>query len=120
MRVLTATALAALALLTMPALSLASGANSGGSQYLPSVPGGSGPEPAKGLAPAAAGDPAVVADANGLPGAGPTGTGDTRIGLLFPSLLALALLAALAISFRRLPGDRERRPNRINRDSLLL
>ncbi len=117
MRVLTATALATSALLLVPALSFASGANSGGSQYLPSVPGGSGPEPAKGLAPAAAADPAVQA---GSITTGPTGAGDTRIGSLFPSLLGLALLTALAISVRRLPGDRGRTRNRINRDSLLL
>lgn len=120
MRVLTLTALAALALLALPAQGLASGANSGGSQYLPSVPGGSGPEPAKGLAPAAASDPAVQADANGVPGAGATGTGDTRIGLLFPSLLGFSLLAALAISFRRLPRERRGSRNRIKRNRLLL
>ena len=104
----------------MPAPSFAAGANSGGSQYLPSVPGGSGPEPAKGLAPAAAADPAVTSGVNGVAGAGPTGTGDLRIGWLFPSLLALALLAALGSSYRRLSGDRYRRRNRINRASLLL
>ena len=99
-RLLAATALIAVALLAMPATAGAAGANSGGGQYLPSVPGGSGPEPAKALGPVAV-DPDAQSDASAPVEAGLTGAGDIRIGLLFPVLLGLTLAAALGFAYRR-------------------
>lgn len=100
LRLLAPAALIAVALLAMPAAAQAAGANSGGGQYLPSVPGGSGPEPAKALGPVAV-DPDGQAEVSAPVEAGLTGAGDTRIGLLFPILLGLALAAALTFAFRR-------------------
>ena len=110
LRLLAPTALIAVALLAMPGRGAARRARiRGAGSICPSVPGGSGPEPAKALGPVAV-DPDAQAEVSAPVEAGLTGAGDTRIGLLFPILLGLALAAALDVCVSPGSGTRVIRP----------